>query len=260
MVVSMTFESSMRRALVDVEKQKETIEKQSGELEALVDEKDGIIGILAHDLKNPLANIGVLAKMSMDEKDPVEQKKLLAMIEKASNQAQLLVKDVLEMAELEQATLDNLRPVDAHAIIQEVMHSFETISSNKGIRINFDGEDKTSEVLGEATYFRQVIENLISNAVKFSEAGNSIDITIEEKGRFKQIRIRDFGPGIPTDEEPRLFKRFSKLSTRPTAGESSSGLGLSLVKQYMGLMDGRVWYERPAGGGASFVVEFSSPA
>jgi signal transduction histidine kinase len=260
MVVSMTFESSMRRALVDVEKQKETIEKQSGELEALVDEKDGIIGILAHDLKNPLANIGVLAKMSMDEKDPVEQKKLLAMIEKASNQAQLLVKDVLEMAELEQATLDNLRPVDAHAIIREVMHSFETIASNKGIRINFDGEDKTSEVLGEATYFRQVIENLISNALKFSEAGNSINITIEEKGRFKQIRIRDFGPGIPTDEEPRLFKRFSKLSTRPTAGESSSGLGLSLVKQYMGLMDGRVWYERPAGGGAAFVVEFSSPA
>jgi signal transduction histidine kinase len=248
----------MRRALMDVEEQKQTIEKQSGALEALVDEKDGIIGILAHDLRNPLANIGVLAKMSNEEKDPVEQKKLLTMIERASNQAQLLVRDVLEMATLEQATLDTLRPVAVLPIIQEVIQSFETTASNKRIQINLESEDKTTEVLADPTYFRQVIENLTSNALKFSKAGNSINITVEAKGRFKHVRIRDFGAGVPTDEEPKLFKRFSKLSTRPTAGESSSGLGLSLVRQYMDLMDGRVWHERPTDGGAAFVVEFSS--
>jgi signal transduction histidine kinase len=100
-----------------------------------------------------------------------------------------------------------------------------------------------------------VLENLVSNAVKYSPAGKEINVSVNDTNQKIQIRVRDYGVGIPVDEEDRLFKKFSKLSVQPTAGESSNGLGLSLVKRYMELMNGKVWFERPADGGSIFAIE-----
>ncbi len=257
MVVSMTFESSMHRALADVEAQKATIEKQSVELEKLIEDKDNIIAILAHDLRNPLANIGILAKMLTEETNEGEKKKLLEMIGRASGNAQVLVKDVLEMATLEQAgSTITLQPIVTQPIIHDVVQSQKSNAESKGIQINVNNTEGTHAVFADPTYFRQVIENLISNALKFSSSGKVVEISIISHDQHIQIRVRDQGPGVPMGEEHRLFKKFSRLSTQPTAGESSSGLGLSLVKRYMELMKGRVWHERPTDKGAIFAVEF----
>jgi signal transduction histidine kinase len=256
MVVSMTFESIMRRALVDVEAQKATIEEQSAALEKLVEEKDNIIAILAHDLRNPLSNMGILAKMTREETNAAEQNKLLRLIEKSSNNAQLLVKDVLEMATLEQGSTVKLQPIDAQTIVDEVMQSLKAAAESKEIEIKEKTSGASTKVFADPTYFRQVIENLISNAVKFSPVRKDIHVSIEEYDQFIEIRVRDYGQGVPADEEHRLFKRFSRLSPQPTAGESSSGLGLSLVKQYMELMGGNVRHERPTDGGAVFIAKF----
>lgn len=257
MVVSMTFEAGMQRALRDVEAQKETIEKQSAELEKLVDEKDNIIGILAHDLRNPLNNIGILVKMLKDETNEDEKKNLLEMIGRASSNAQVLVKDVLEMAALEQeGELIKLQAVPVMTMIYEVMESLQTAADSKDIRVNFNNNTESVTVLADPTYFRQVMENLISNAVKFSPAGKNVDVSVIDNENHIQIRVKDNGLGVPTNEEHKLFKKFSRLSPQPTAGESSSGLGLSLVKRYMELMNGSVEYVRPEDKGSIFVVEF----
>lgn len=257
MVVSMTFEAGMQRALKDVEAQKATIEKQSVELEKLVDEKDNIIGILAHDLRNPLNNIGILAKMLKDETNEDEKKNLLEMIGRASSNAQVLVKDVLEMAALEQEGESiRLQPVPVMAMIHDVMESLQTAAYSKDIRVNFNNSNESVMVLADPTYFRQVIENLISNAIKFSPNGKNVDVSIIDNEKHIQIRVKDNGLGVPSNEEHKLFKKFSRLSPQPTAGESSSGLGLSLVKRYMELMNGRVQYVRPEDKGSIFVVEF----
>jgi signal transduction histidine kinase len=257
MVVSMTFESSMHRALAYVEAQKATIEKQSVELEKLIEDKDHIIAVLAHDLRNPLGNIGVLAQMLILETDEGEKKKLLEMIGRASSNAHVLVKDVLEMASLEQSGSPiTLQPIVIPVIINEVIQSQKSNAERKGIQINVDKTEVADTVLADPTYFRQVIENLVSNALKFSTTGKNVEISIISRDVDIQIRVRDHGQGVPIGEEDKLFKKFSRLSPQPTAGESSSGLGLSLVKRYMELMKGRVWYERPVDKGAIFVVEF----
>ena len=256
MVVSMTFEASMRRALSDVEAQKSTIESQSEELEKLIEDKDNIIGILAHDLRNPLSNIGILAQMLAGETDETERKRIIAMIEKASGDAHILVKDVLETAALEQGGINvKLQPVPVAEIIREVANSLNPVAVNKGIQINIENTVVSISVLADVTYFRQVIENLISNALKYSGKGKAVDIVIVDQDDRARICVKDQGPGVPKGEEGRLFKKFSRLSTQPTAGESSSGLGLSLVKRYMELMKGRVWHEHPADQGAVFVIE-----
>ncbi len=257
MVVSMTFESSMLRALTDVEAQKETIEAQSLELEKLIDDKDNIIAILAHDLRNPLNNIGILVKMLKAETDENEKAKLLEMIGRSAGNAQVLVKDVLEMAALELAgSTITLRSVAISPILQDVVLAQTSSAEIKSMQIKVDHAESLDPILADPTYFRQVIENLVSNAVKFSNTGKQIEISILNNHQYIQIRVRDHGPGVPIGEEHKLFKKFSRLSAQPTAGESSSGLGLSLVKRYMELMKGRVWHERPADKGAIFAVEF----
>lgn len=257
MVVSITFESTMNRAMLDVEAQKKTIETQSNELQKLLEEKDQIIRILAHDLKNPLSNITMLSKLLEKEIPGNESMEIVHMIGKASHNANVLVKHVLEMA-----TLDNryeavkLLPIDFPSILNEVVYSFKNTSDKKSIPIQTEKFDEYCMVMANLTYLRLVLENLISNALKFSPPGRQIKVSVAITENV-QVRVRDYGPGVNAGEEALLFKKFSRLSARPTANEDSSGLGLSLVKRYMELMNGKVWFERPADGGAVFAIELS---
>lgn len=256
MVVSFTFEHSMQTAMRDVEAQKITIEKQSGELAKLIEEKDDIIRILAHDLKNPLVNITVLTNLLERDIANSDSKNLVSMIASASANAQVLVKHVLEMATLE--SLEGgvkLKPTDLQSVINEVVQSFRQTAETKGIPIKTVDLNTYCEAMANLTYLRLVLENLISNAIKFSTTGKEIHVMVAQAGQQVQIRVRDHGLGVPVEEESRLFKKFSRLSVRPTGGESSSGLGLSLVKRYMEVMKGNVWFERPDGDGSIFAIE-----
>ncbi|HCW07271.1 MAG TPA: histidine kinase [Cytophagales bacterium] len=257
MVVSITFESTLQRAMLDVESQKKTIESQSNELSKLLEEKDQIIRILAHDLKNPLNNITMLSKLLEKENPTHESMEIVHMIGKASNNANVLVKHVLEMATLDYRYENvKLLPIEFPSVLQDVVQSFKNASEKKGIAIHTDEFNEYCVVLANLTYLRLVLENLISNALKFSPPGKPIKVSIALTENV-QVRVRDYGPGISVDEEGLLFKKFSRLSARPTANEDSSGLGLSLVKRYMELMNGRVWFERPEDGGAVFAIELA---
>jgi len=255
-VVSFVFEGSMQRALNDVEAQKITIQKQSVELEKLIEDKDNIIRILAHDLRNPLANISVLTKLLEKQVTEEGPKEMVDMISSASKNAQVLVKHVLEMATLEYRDGGiKLLPTNFQAVVNEVVQSFKQASENKGIAIRTTDFDKYCMVMADLTYLRLVLENLVSNALKYSPIGKEISLSIEATSQQVQVRVRDYGVGVPVTEEDRLFKKFSRLSNQPTAGESSNGLGLSLVKRYMELMNGKVWFERPVDGGSVFAIE-----
>ncbi|HEY8937630.1 MAG TPA: HAMP domain-containing sensor histidine kinase [Cyclobacteriaceae bacterium] len=256
MVVSFTFESSMQRALNDVEAQKVTIQKQSAELEKLIEDKDNIIRILAHDLRNPLANINVLTRLLERQITDEGSREMVDMISSASNNAQVLVKHVLEMATLEHRDGGiKLTPTDFQAVVNSVVQSFKQASENKGICIRTADFDQYCMVMADLTYLRLVLENLVSNALKYSPRGKEINVSVEATHQQVQVRVRDYGVGVPLTEEDRLFKKFSRLNNQPTAGESANGLGLSLVKRYMELMNGKVWFERPADGGSIFAIE-----
>jgi signal transduction histidine kinase len=192
----------------------------------------------------------------LEKQMPVgEQKEMVDMIGMASNNAEVLVRHVLEMATLEYREGGiKLLPTNYHGVVMEVVQSFKQASDNKGVAIHAE-VDKYCMVMADLTYLRLVLENLVSNAIKFSPKGREIKVSVASTPEQVQIRVRDYGAGIPADEEDRLFKKFSRLSVRPTGGESSNGLGLSLVKRYMELMNGKVWFERPTDGGTVFAIE-----
>ena len=261
--ISFVFEFTQSKALKDLEEsnaqlqvQKETIASQSRTLVKLIEEKDYIIRILAHDLRNPLKNITGLAQLLEIEEDAVRVKECTEMIVQSSSKAQHLVNRVLEMDASEQEIGSvKLSNIKLGAVLHQVLDTLKDSADVKGINIKVENQSVKDVVLAEETYLTLIFENLISNAIKFSESNKMVIVRLVNEQDNLRISIIDEGPGIDPEEEDRLFKKFSRLSARPTAGESSTGLGLSLVKRYIELIDGKVWYEREVAAGATFVVE-----
>jgi signal transduction histidine kinase len=263
MVISFVFESTQNKALQDLEdqnkileEQKTTIAAQSEKLEILIEDKDQIIRILAHDLKNPLANITTISNILKEEKEIDQQKKFIAMIEQVSSKAQGLVNDVLEMAILEQGGIKlKNEEIEVNKAITEAMDSIVESAKRKNINVLFENGKELIKVKANKTYLHLIFENLISNAIKFSEPKTEVRISISTSNNHVQVRVMDEGPGILPEEESLLFEKFSKLSARPTDNESSTGLGLSLVKYYAEHIGGSVSYDSEASKGATFVLD-----
>jgi signal transduction histidine kinase len=110
-------------------------------------------------------------------------------------------------------------------------------------------------VCTDQTYLSRILDNLITNAIKFSEQGSSVYIDVQSGEDKATIQIRDEGPGFREEDLPHLFKKFKKLSARPTNGESSTGLGLAIVKLLVEKLNGMIRVESQSGRGACFVIE-----
>jgi signal transduction histidine kinase len=127
-------------------------------------------------------------------------------------------------------------------------------------RIHASAEDGCL-VEGDEDWLRQVLENLLGNAIKYSPPRRSIFLSVARAGGSVRVEVRDEGPGLTEDDRAKIFGRFQRLSARPTGGESSTGLGLSIVKQLVERHHGRVWAESPGRGqGSSFLVELPALA
>ncbi len=263
MVVSLVFEYTQTRALQDLQTinrelaaQKEIIAEQSQRLEKLIEDKDHIIRIMAHDLKNPLSNITSLSILMSKDHSEEEAKRYVSMIEYSSNNAYNLINKVLEMNALDQGFLEpQLEAADLVEVVGSVLRSMNEPANSKGIELKTDFPDMGIKVQADKTYLYQIVQNLVSNAVKFSENNTQVIVKGEVMGEKCVLKVIDQGPGIKEAEQQKLFGKFSRLSNRPTAGEDSSGLGLSLVKQYVAQMNGNVYYEPGAEKGSVFVVE-----
>ncbi|WP_420580647.1 sensor histidine kinase [Reichenbachiella sp.] len=262
--IAYVFESIQRKALTELEEkndllkqQKETISTQSAHLQKHVEEKEYIIRILAHDLKNPLSNITSLIHLVNEEEDPVARNKFVEMINQSAEKSQDLINSVLEMDFSDQQSLMiNWENVDLKEMLKEMVEQMELSAHKKQIKLLLEDSLGSAMVKGDRTYMPLIFENFISNALKFSEYNTQVKIYIENQAGLVQVKVSDQGPGIKVEEREQLFKKFSKLSARPTDGESSSGLGLSLAKRYAELLNGRVWYEGELGIGSTFGVEF----
>lgn len=262
--IAFVFESIQSKAMTSLaeknqllESQKETIAAQSSELERLIEEKDYIIRILAHDIRNPLQNITSLVGMMENDGDSIHKSDYIRLINQSSSSAQNLVNRVLEMDTLDQKADLEWEQLNICLFLAEIVETMSESAVKKQIQINLHYETTQCFVLADKTYLHLVFENLLSNAIKFSEPNKQVHVVISNDTSHVKVKIIDEGPGINPEEEDRLFQKFSKLSSRPTAGESSTGLGLSLVKRYVELVGGEVWYEASSGPGASFVVELA---
>lgn len=134
-----------------------------------------------------------------------------------------------------------------------------SIGEKNRVRANIKGIDimySLREVMltTDIELLKEIIENLLTNAIKFSESGSMVSLSLRETNSHVYISVQDKGPGIPEEEKSLLFQRFAKLSNKPTAGESSTGLGLSITKQLVEMIRGEITCESTLGQGSTFTV------
>lgn len=262
--IAFVFDYSKTRVLKELEvnnslliEKQSTIEEQSEELKTLIDEKDYIIRILAHDLRNPLKNMKSLTQLLSGEKDESFQQEYINRLDQSSNNALSLVNKILELDAASNAQKVEFEAVDVQQCLVALIDTFKQAADQKHIELTISNTSKSPLVWADKAYLILIFENLLSNAVKFSPNDSTVSVKITDYENQIRVTFSDQGPGIQDDEQDKLFQKFARLSNKPTAGESSTGLGLSLVKKYVELIDGKVWYDNHISNGATFVVELN---
>lgn len=255
------------------------LQLKNSHLIELNEEKSQFMRIAAHDLKNPLTSINALAGyMTMEAKNlPYEEITLLSgRISNTAERMFQLVKNLLDVNAIESGNFAlQLMNIDTASLVETCVQSYMDTAKTKEITLSFTALHR-SEISKEFYEFyafadeqavAQVVDNLVSNAIKYSPVGKRVSVRIchEEivsegyeyrtvKQEFIRIEVQDEGPGLTLSDKQLLFGKFTKLSARPTAGEDSNGLGLSIVKQLVEMMKGEVWCESEYGFGAMFIV------
>jgi two-component system, sensor histidine kinase and response regulator len=239
------------------------ITTRNDELTALNNEKNEFLGIVAHDLKNPLNAIMNMAEMMRSMSDDIDETmrmELLTHIVTSSERMFAIITNLLDVNALERGGFAfNLVAVNIATQAAFITDSHRARAESKGITLDFEQteqqESGTPTVRADETALQQILENLISNAVKFSPHGKNIFVRIKPSSEAVRVEIQDEGPGLSDDDKSKLFGKFARLSAQPTGGEHSTGLGLNIVKKMVEAMGGRVWCESELGRGAMFIVE-----
>jgi len=224
--------------------------------------KNKFIGMAAHDLRNPLFVIrGYLDLFLQGTMGPVseKQKDLLERMLKNAKMMLSLVNDFLDVSVIESGQLKlEKRAVDVGEYLKEIYAYGELIAKPQSITLRFDLEPDLGKIFFDPDRMSQVLQNLISNAIKYSKSGSVVTLTARrQKGRFK-LAVSDQGEGIPPQELENLFKHYGRTSVRPKHGEKSTGLGLAISKRIVEAHQGQIRVESRPGKGTTF--EFEIPA
>lgn len=244
----------------EILKQRILLEQKNNELSDLNNQKDELISIVAHDLKTPINQVsGLLQVLKLGTQNLTDENyEILDKIYAANGHLKELVERILDVNALDKKQLHlEFKHIELKKALNQIVDPLRDLANEKNITIQLEPVPEDKYIYADPLLFNQVIENLLSNAFKFSPEFKSVFVSTVIKNRTYRIVIRDEGPGISKEDSLKLFSKFQPLSAKPTGNEVSTGLGLSIVKKYVEEMDGRVWCESKLGEGASFIVEFN---
>ncbi len=248
---------NIRKSKSKISAKNKYIEKQNKKLKDLNEEKNRLIRIVAHDLKNPLTSALTLSEIIYKRfgKGTNEEQHNISLIRRSLRRMQEMINKILDVKAIDSKQLNlEYEAVNVRLIVNYLIELFSRKAEKKNITILNETEESYIHV--DRDYFIQILENLISNALKFSSMNTSVRISTQEYDDSCQISVADEGPGFNKAELKRLFHENTKLSPKPTNGESGNGLGLSIVKKYVEAMNGKVWCETKPGQGSTFYVVF----
>lgn len=227
------------------------------ELLELNEAKNRFLGMAAHDLRNP---IGVVSSFATLMREGVlgaitpNQKRVLQQMEQACGGMLTLINDLLDVSSIEAGQLVLEKSTASFAaFLTECVDLDRMLASAKNIELILEIEKDLPSISFDSKRMRQVVDNLLSNAVKFSQPGTAVVINATSSSGQLLVSVTDEGPGIPPEEVGRLFQDFSRTSVRPTAGEKSTGLGLSIVRRIVNAHGGSVTVESDLGRGSTFI-------
>jgi signal transduction histidine kinase/uncharacterized protein HemY len=238
------------------------IKQRNGKLTAMNKEKNTLIGVVAHDLRSPLNNMKGLIPIIRNDNDKItkNQNHYLDLIDQSTTRMSSMINRILDVNAIESQKIHlKIEESDITEILENTIQSFDASLKKKNISIykNYEKE-KNHEINIDKNYLFQVFENIISNAIKFSDSGTKIYLSVKLEHENVVASIMDQGPGIKECELKLLFQQYQKLTARPTANESSTGLGLSHAKKYVEAMDGKIWCESTVGKGSTFLLSFKA--
>ncbi|UXP31552.1 HAMP domain-containing histidine kinase [Reichenbachiella agarivorans] len=239
------------------------VQRQNKKLKVINEEKNTLMGMVAHDLRSPLNNVKSIMSMvnldyaGADGEENRDQMDYAQMLDESVDNMREMIDRVMDISAIEDMKVNlNLSKCDLSKLVSKVASSYQYIASKKGIKIIKDFDENGYYATVDAKYAHQVFDNLMSNALKFSDFGSTIYLRLALTKTHVISSFADEGPGISIEDQQKLFTRYQKLSARPTGNEDSTGLGLSIVKKFVDSMGGKVRCESELGKGSTFIVEF----
>ena len=254
-------ERRVQEATAEVRSQKQALESLTAELVDLNTQKNDFMGIVAHDLRNPLSGIVLSVDLLEDEDDLQEVRRTLRRIKEQSHSMAYLIGRFLDVNRIETGRMKaEVQPLDLGAFLEAKLLEYQGRAAAKGIALSLERGPEALDVIADPGFLAEIVDNLVSNALKFSPSDRRVTVRLEAREGLAQMAVVDQGPGLTAEDQRKLFGRFARLSARPTGGESSVGLGLSIVKHMVEAMGGRIRAESEPGHGATFIVELPRPS
>lgn len=248
-----------KQANLTLQENNTKIRHQKEQLEVLNQEKNKLIGMVAHDLRSPLNSVKGLLNIFKVEREETEKERFMELIMSSTDRMTDMVDRILDVSALESKTLNlKMEKVDLVALVNQLMINFSVIAEKKKQQMQLTSTCESASVEIDKNYFIQVLENLVSNAIKYSDFATEISISLDQVDTNYRLTVQDQGQGISQEEQKRLFKEFSVLSSKSTGGEKTTGLGLSIAKKYVEAMKGEIWCESDINQGSRFILQFSS--
>ena len=254
-------QQQVKERTAELAEQAKELATKNDKLLKLNQEKNELIAIVSHDLRSPLNQIkGLLSVIALtDTSIKPETKENMGLIELSVERLRAMVARVLDINAIESGVIElkNER-FELNDVIELVLSNFKALADKKNIDLLFNPCQPSVRVLLDKNYLIQILENLVSNALKFSQSNTTVTISCHPSKAKVKVQVADEGPGITEADKKQLFGQYKKLSARPTAGEASTGIGLSIVKKYVTAMGGEVWCKNNPKKGMSFYVSFAT--
>jgi signal transduction histidine kinase len=218
--------------------------------------RDAFVATVSHELRTPLTSISGFLELMQDEEEALGApgRKYLGVIRRSTSRLHALVEDLLLVAQIEARRIElELAPVDVVAIATQAVESARATAAEKGVSVAVVA-DHPPAVLADGHRLGQVLDNLVSNAVKFTRKGGTVTVTVEADGSSVRLTVADTGIGIPLDEQGQVFSRFFRASTATRQAIPGTGLGLAISRALVEQHGGSIALQSREGEGTSVTV------
>jgi signal transduction histidine kinase len=232
-----------------------TILRQKRQLEAIIEQRQKFMRLAAHDLRNMLSIVSGYSELGQMCSDSSEKQNALAQISKAGDNMKAIIDDFLALNLLHRDKKGLTEKFDLGALVTQVMEQSAVTAQSKSITLSQDLPQPPLMASGNLAHTHQILSNYTSNALKYSPPKTQVRVGVRLNAGRCRVEIKDEGPGIAQHERDRLFLEFAKISNKPTGGETSTGLGLSIVRMLAHAQGGTVGAEFPEAGGSVFWLE-----
>lgn len=242
-------------ANLQLENHKQQIEAQNSTLLATLKQKDQLVSVVAHDLKNPMfAIVSTLKRMVANVYVPAEQQRLLTKLADESDGLQKQMVNLLQWATEDDGLLAcRVKPVDANALISDALSLLKGLAGEKDIELRAEGKTLFA-TMADSRMFSTVVRNLVTNAIKFSEKGSTVSVCLSETDDTTVMKVVDEGVGMPQQKIDELLSGQNVVSTSGTEKEEGFGFGFKIVLDYIHKNNGSIQIESQAGCGTSISV------